>query len=126
MQSSKQRVLSVEDDEQVRALIGELLEQAGYEVTLVSTSADGLQRATSERLNLIILDHILPDGTGLELCQQIRQFDPYTPILFFASAAHELDQQYVRSIHAQGLLLKPLGIRDLVATVGRLLNGGLS
>ena len=126
MQSSKQRVLSVEDDEQVRALIGELLEQAGYEVTLVSTSADGLQRAKSERFSLIILDHILPDGTGLELCQHLRRFDPHTPILFFASAAHELDQQHVMSIHAQGLLLKPLGIRDLVATVDKLLDVGQS
>ena len=119
-------ILSVEDDEHVRALIGELLEQAGYEVTLVSTSADGLQRAKSERFSLIILDYILPDGTGRELCQQIRQFDPHTPILFFATAAPELNQQYVRSIHAQGVLLKPLGIRDLVTTVDRLLNGGSS
>ena len=126
MQPTKTRILSVEDDEHVRVTIGELLEQAGYEVTPSSTAADGLQRATSERFNLIILDHILPDGTGLELCQQIRQFDPDTPILFFASAVHELSQQYVMRIHAQGLLLKPLGIRDLVVTVDRLLNGGLS
>ena len=126
MHQTKTHILSVEDDEHVRALIGELLEQAGYEVTLVSTSADGLRRAKSERFSLIILDDLLPDGTGLELCQHLRRFDPHTPILFFASAAPELGQQYVRSIHAQGLLLKPLGIRDLVATVGRLLNGGLS
>ena len=126
MQLSKQRILSVEGDKFIREVTKDLLEQASYEVTLTSTIADGLQRAKSERFNLIILDHILPDGTGLELCQQIRQFDPDTPILFFASAVQELSQQYVMRIHAQGLLLKPLGIRDLVVTVDRLLNGGLS
>lgn len=126
MQPIKQRILSVEDNEQVCVVIRELLEQAGYKVTPASTAIDGLRRAKSERFSLIILDCILRDGSGLELCQQIRQFDPDTPILFFASAAPGLDQQYVISIHAQGLLLKPLGIFDLVATVDSLLNVGQS
>ena len=126
MQPTKQRILSVEGNEQVRVVIKELLYQAGYEVTPARTAADGLRRATSERFSLIILDHFLPDGTGVELCRQIRQFDPHTPIFFFATAAHELGQQDVMRIRAQGVLLKPLGIRDLVVTVDRLLNGGSS
>ncbi len=81
-----------------------------------------MRRATSERFSLIILDYILPDGSGLELCRAIRRFDPHTPILFFASTAHEIHQQYVMGILAQGLLLKPLGIYDLVETVNSLLN----
>ena len=103
MQPTKKRILSVEDDEQVRAMIGELLEQSGYEVTLASTADDGLRRATSARFSLIILEYILPDGSGLELCRAIRRFDPHTPILFFASTAPSLDQQHLMSIHAQGL-----------------------
>ena len=124
MHPTKMRILSVEDDEQVCVVIRELLAQAGYKVTPACTAVNGLRRAKSERFSLIILDCILPDGSGFELCQQIRRFDPDTPILFFASAVHGLDQQYVMSIHAQGLLVKPLGIYDLVATVDSLLDVG--
>jgi DNA-binding response OmpR family regulator len=124
MQPKKQRILSVEDDEQIRVVISELLEQAGYEVKLSGTFADGLRLAAGEPFKLIILNYMLPDGTGLELCHEIRQFDPHIPIIFFASDNNELDIQRERSNFAQDYLTKPAGISDLVATVDRLLNVG--
>jgi len=122
LQPMKPRILNVEDDNLVQDVISGLLEQAGYEVALSSTLADGLWQVQSEHFNLIILDYVLPDGTGLELCRAIRRFDPHTPILFFASEDHGLNQQWAVSVSAQGCLTKPLGIYDLVATVARLLD----
>ena len=91
-------------------------------MTLASTVADGLLRATSERFNLILVCYTLPDGSGLELCQQIRQFDPHTPLLFFVSADEKLEVSREAGLCAQEFLEKPLGISDLVATVDRLLK----
>ncbi len=67
LQPMKPRILNVEDDNLVQDVISGLLEQAGYEVVLSSTLADGLRRVQSEHFNLIILDYVLPDGTGLEI-----------------------------------------------------------
>jgi CheY-like chemotaxis protein len=126
MQPTKQRILSVEDNEQIRVVISELLEQAGYEVELSSTLADGLRRAAGGRFNLIILNYMLPDGTGLELCNEIRQFDPHIPIIFFASNNAEIDIQRERSNCAQGYLTKPADISNIVSTIDGLLNAGRS
>jgi len=126
LQPMKPRILNVEDDNLVQDVISGLLEQAGYqagyEVALSSTLADGLRRVQSEHFNLIILDYVLPDGTGLELCRAIRRLDPHSPLLFFTGEDHGLNQQWAVSVCAQGCLTKPLGIYDLVATVARLLD----
>ena len=122
MHPTKTRILSVEGDKFIREVTKDLLEQAGYEVTLASTVADGLRRATSERFNLILICYTLLDGSGLELCREIRQFDPHTPILFFVSADEKLELSLEAGLCAQEFLEKPLGISDLVATVGRLLK----
>ena len=55
----------------------------------VSTSAEGLALAGSESFNLFLLDGLLCDGTGAELCRSIREFDPVTPIVFFSALAQE-------------------------------------
>ena len=126
MQPSKKRILSVEDDKLVRDVISDLLAQAGYEVALSGTLADGLRRVQSERFDLIILDYALPDGTGLELCRAIRRVDPRIPILFFVGEDHGLNEQWAVSVCAQGCLTKPLGIYDFVAMVARLLDDAQS
>ena len=122
MHPTKRRILSVEGDKFIGEVTKDLLEQAGYEVRLASKVAEGLRRATSERFNLIIICYMLRDGMGLELCREIRQFDPHTPILLFVSADQKLELRPKVGLCVQGYLEKPLGIRDLVATVSRLLK----
>jgi DNA-binding response OmpR family regulator len=95
-------------------------------VVLTSTVADGLRRAARWHFDLIMLSYTLRDGTGLELFQQIRQFDVHTPILFFVSADHKRALLPEVGHCAQGYLVKPPGIYDLVATVDSLLDAGQS
>jgi DNA-binding response OmpR family regulator len=61
------------------------------------------------------------DSLGQELTTEIRKFDKNTPILFYPGAAYETDKQKARDAGAQGYLIKPLGISDLVDEVARLI-----
>lgn len=76
------RLLFVDDSASVRFAYGQLLGDAGYQVDAVSSAAEGLQRATTQNYDLIILDYYLADGTGDELTLQIKQhpFSRHVPI----------------------------------------------
>jgi DNA-binding response OmpR family regulator len=87
------RVLFIEDHDDTRELVTLVLEQQSYEVVTGSTIASGIALAGSERFDLYLLDSWLPDGSGLDLCKQIREFDKTTPILFYSAAAYEADRE---------------------------------
>ena len=99
----KKRVLCVDDNADTCALVTETLK--GWNVAAEFSRAEGLRRATAEQFDLILLDYHLPDGTGLELCREIRSFDVGTPILVF-TATHSMDHDTVLAAGGQGLLRK--------------------
>jgi DNA-binding response OmpR family regulator len=111
------RILCVEDDADSREMMTIILEQAGYEVVAASNPADGLKIAKHDAPALIILDNWYDRGSGVELCKQIRQFDSRTPIIFYSGAAFQSDVRKAMDAGAQGYLIKPVGIRDLIATI---------
>ena len=88
MHSPRKRILCVEDDEDSSGLMTTLFELLNYQVVIASTSAEALRLSQSERFDLYLLDSWLPDGTGIQLCEQIRSLDPVTPILFLSADAY--------------------------------------
>jgi two-component system response regulator RegX3 len=112
-------VLCVDDDRDTCEMITVLLGQAGYEVTYALTVADGLKFAHKGHLDLIILDWHYQDGTGLELCKQIRTFDTETPILFYSGIVSESDIKEALIAGAQGYIVKPTGIEEVLQTISR-------
>ena len=62
------------------------------EVVTGSTIESGVALAGSQKFDLYLLDSWLPDGSGLDLCRQIREFDKATPIIFYSAAAYESDR----------------------------------
>jgi DNA-binding response OmpR family regulator len=84
--------------------------------------AEGLTLAKKEHFDLILLDWFFGDGTGLELCRMIRAFDSETIILFYSGVVDKAEIQQAISGGAQGFLVKPIGIEDLVLTVSRFVN----
>lgn len=108
MQDEKtRRILYIEDHEDTRELVTLLLVQKSYEVISGSTIERGIALAGSAEFDLYLLDSWLPDGSGLELCKQIRQFDKTTPILFYSAAAYAADSELALKSGAQGYLVKP-------------------
>lgn len=117
----KRRILFIEDNEDTRELVKFVLESSGYCVISDATIAAALQLATADKFDLYLIDNWLPDGAGVELCEQIRQFDSVTPVLFYSGAALDSDKLIAIQAGAQGYLAKPSPFADLLSTVATLI-----
>ena len=84
MPERKRRILCAESNKDVGDLIALMLEQKGYEVESVQTAADCLKVAMTDRFDLYILNDTYIDANSLELCRQLRELDPVTPVLLFS------------------------------------------
>ncbi len=88
----KSRILFVEDHDDTRDLISMVLQQSDYDVATAANIDDTLKLARSEHFNLFIFDSWLPDGSGIDLCKEVRKFDHRTPILFYSGLAYEKEK----------------------------------
>jgi DNA-binding response OmpR family regulator len=116
------RVLYIEDHEDTRELVTLVLEQKRYEVVTESTIESGVKLAGSERFDLYLLDSWLPDGSGVDLCRRIREFDKATPIVFYSAAAYEIDRDEAIKSGAQAYLVKPSHPSELCSLVTSLIE----
>ena len=116
------RVLYIEDHDDTRELVQLVLEQRSYEVVTGSTIESGIALAGSQHFDLYLLDSWLPDGSGLDLCRQIREFDRDTPILFYSAAAYEIDKDQALNCGAQAYLIKPSQPSELCTLVASLIE----
>ena len=119
----KKHILYVEDHEDTRDLVSFVLHQRNYEVTTSATIESGVRLAGENKYDLYLLDSWLPDGSGLELCRKIREFDGTTPILFYSDAAYEIDRELALLNGAQGYLTKPTQNTELCDLISSLVNG---
>ena len=119
---STPRVLYIEDHEDTRELVTLVLEQRNYEVVTGSTIETGVALADSQQFDLYLLDSWLPDGSGLDLCRRIREFDKVTPILFYSAAAYEIDREHALRCGAQAYLIKPSHPSELCNLVTSLIE----
>jgi DNA-binding response OmpR family regulator len=122
MEKENPRVLYIEDHEDTRELVTLLLSQKSYEVVTGATIESGIALAISEKFDLYLLDSWLPDGSGLDLCQRIREFDKVTPILFYSAAAYASDHEMALQCGAQAYLIKPSQPSDLCNLVSNLIE----
>jgi DNA-binding response OmpR family regulator len=83
------RILVVDDDADMRYFVGLVLKGRGYEVTDVETGCEALAAMKSGLYDLVLLDILLPDSNGLDLCQKIKQmnFMVYTPVILLSSVS---------------------------------------
>jgi DNA-binding response OmpR family regulator len=84
MPEGKRRILCAESNKDVGDLIALMLTRKGYEVESVQTAADCLKVASTDRFDLYILNDTYIDADSLELCRQLRELDPVTPVLLFS------------------------------------------
>jgi CheY-like chemotaxis protein len=119
--AGRKRVLCVDDDLDTRDMMNALLDYYGYEPVIAGSVSEALASAKSGGLALCILDHWLTESNGIELCQQIRAFDPDTPIMFYSGAAYKTDIQNGLDAGAQAYLVKP-DFDNLKPTIDRLIH----
>jgi CheY-like chemotaxis protein len=118
----KPRILCVDNDADTCDMLSYFLKQAGYEVTVAASVADGLRLAREAEFDLYLIDLRFSDGTGIELCEQIRAFDPHTPVVVCSGDVRESIQRQAAQSGAQYFLKKPVALDVLCETLGRFIG----
>ena len=122
MDLSGKRILCVEDHEDTCAFLRVLL--SDLQVVTAGTLAEGLHLAQNQSFDLYLLDMFLPDGNGITLCQQLRCFDPKTPVLFCSADASPTAYDQAMQAGTQVYLNKPVDLFLLRQAIEELLQGG--
>ncbi len=118
MPSSKRQILCVEDHEDTCFMLSSLLMHENYKAQLVNNIDEALRVVNDEAYDLFIVDKQLPDGSGLELCRELRRRFPHTPIIVYAAAAFQSDQSESFLAGATDYVAKP-GVDELVEAINR-------
>jgi two-component system KDP operon response regulator KdpE len=109
-----QRILVCDDEPQILRALRVILRDAGFEVDLAETAAEALDKAAVRPPHAAIIDLVLPDGDGIEVCRQLREWSAI-PIIVLSAIGEE--DQKVRALEAgaDDYVTKPFGSRELVA-----------
>jgi two-component system, OmpR family, alkaline phosphatase synthesis response regulator PhoP len=121
MTSQAQVVLIVEDEPSIASFVSLYLKNAGYAVKAVATGSDALAQVASEEPALVVLDLMLPDIDGIEVCRRIRQRRDI-PILMLTARDEDVDKIIGLEVGADDYMTKPFNPRELVARVKSILR----
>lgn len=121
MEQTKARILHVDDHQDTRLMMAALLQERGYGVLTAGSVGEGLQLAKDIAFDLYILDVRLPDGTGVELCQKLREMHPGIPILYYSAYGDAPEVESALAICGDAYLKKPVCIADIEDLVASLL-----
>lgn len=119
-----QTILLIEDDVDITRLIERELISRQYRVEIAARGHHGLQMARTHGIDLVVLDLLLPDLSGLDICQRLRQDDATRalPILILTALAGEADRIRGLDLGADDYLSKPFSMRELVTRIRALLR----
>jgi two-component system response regulator RegX3 len=115
------RVVVVEDERSISDPLRSALEREGYKVEVASTGADGLEAVRREEPDVILLDLMLPDIDGRDVCRTIRQ-SSRVPIIMLTARGLETDRVVGLELGADDYLVKPFGMAELVARIRAVLR----
>ncbi|MEH7307000.1 response regulator transcription factor [Neobacillus drentensis] len=110
------RILIIEDDQVIVEVEKDYLEASGFEVDLATSGDLGLKKAVEEEYDLIILDLMLPNTDGFEICRKVRQAKNI-PILMVSAKREEIDKIRGLGLGADDYITKPFSVGELVARV---------
>ncbi|MEE8670346.1 MAG: response regulator transcription factor [Heyndrickxia coagulans] len=116
------KILVVDDEPSIVTLLKFNLEQAGFEVLTASDGNEGYDTARREKLDVIILDLMLPGMDGMDVCKQLRLGKINTPILMLTAKSDELDKILGLELGADDYITKPFSPREVVARVKAILR----
>lgn len=114
-------ILLVEDEEDFSNLVRKSLEAEGHQVLQAFTGPDSLRLAEANKLDLIILDWMLPGMDGLTICRHLR-LHYLTPIVMLTARSEEIDRVLGLEVGADDYLVKPVSLRELTARVRAMLR----
>jgi len=118
----KESILLIEDEEALLATLSLRLRGEGYVVDTANDGTEGFEKATSKPFDLIILDVMLPDRSGFDICRDIRTTGLATPILFLTARNQTTDKVIGLKLGADDYVTKPFKAAELIARIEVLLR----
>ena len=118
----KEHILLIEDEPALQSTLGLRLRGEGYTVDTASDGTEGFEKATTLPFDLIILDVMLPDRNGFDVCRDIRQAGLATPILFLTARNQTTDKVIGLKLGADDYVTKPFKSAELIARIEVLLR----
>jgi two-component system response regulator RegX3 len=111
----------VEDERRITAPLVSALESEGFETHVAETAAESLELAGRVRPDLVLLDLMLPDGSGFEVCRQLRA-DSNVPVIMLTARGDEADRVAGLELGADDYIVKPFSAREVVARIRAVLR----
>ena len=116
------KVLVVEDDDSMAVALKDGFAYEGFQVTVARDGAEGLTLARAGKLDLMILDVMLPKMNGLDVCRELRKEGNQVPIIMLTARGQEIDKVLGLKLGADDYVTKPFGFLELMARVEALLR----
>lgn len=117
-------ILVVDDDPEIRRLLGKYLDGQGFRVSLAGSRAECETRLADSRVDLLVLDVMLPDGSGLDLCRTLRDRMPQLSVILLTALKEDVDRILGLEFGADDYLGKPFNPRELAARIRAVLRRG--
>ena len=116
------RILLVEDNEMIRKGLTYTLKQEHFEAVVCKNRTEAEAVIDHELFDLVILDVMLPDGSGYEICREIKEYAPDTPVIFLTAKDEENDVVLGFDLGADDYVIKPFRSRELVSRIHNVLR----
>jgi DNA-binding response OmpR family regulator len=114
----RKKILIVEDEPDIARGLRDALDFEGFDVSTVGTGAEGITTVRSTTPDLVILDLMLPDLNGFQVCEQIRASHPTLPVIMLTARSQEADKIRGLEVGADDYVTKPFSVGELVARIG--------
>lgn len=124
-QARKHRVLVIEDEDNIALALDYLMTREGYDHDRIATGSDALDRIRTTHPDLVLLDVMLPDVSGYEICQNLRKDPAFADvkILMMTARGSAIERRKGLALGADGFISKPFELKELRDEVRRMLNG---
>ena len=112
---ARKKVLLIEDEPAIRTVVNEILRKEGFEVIESASGQQGIRAAVSREPDIVLLDWVLPDISGLDVCREIRRQGVLCPIVMLTGRSSKVDMVVGLEVGADDYLTKPFDARELTA-----------
>ncbi len=111
------KILIAEDDELIRRGLAEILGQEGYQTCEAADGRAALALFAAERPDFVLLDIMMPEVDGFEVCRRVVQTRPEVPVVFISAKTEEIDRVLGLELGADDFIMKPFGAREVIARI---------
>src|SRR6185369_3570394 len=113
----RKKILVIEDEPHIVLGLTDALEFEGFAVVSTSKGKEGEKLARQEKPDAVLLDLMLPDSNGFKVCEELRRFDPFVPIIMLTARSQEVDKIRGLDAGADDYVTKPFSVGELVARI---------